>query len=544
MIGFFLWLAIALARAFYLQVLSPVESMVSVRTEKIQAQRGKIYDKKGYLLATNRKKFILYLDKNKTSKPEAFVKDLSEILELDEATISARISRYKVWVPISRNVSLEKRKKLEERLDEKALVFEERFERFYPESSLSAYLTGFVGKDKNGYPKGYFGLEGFYDNILKGLEGIFKTERGGRGIPLLFGTQEIIEPEDGADLYLGIEKGIQQIVKKRLKDAVERYGASMGCVLVAKVESMQILSLSCLPDYDPNSYWEASPEAYVNPAISAVFEPGSIFKPLIVAAALQEGKIKPGDKVLEDAPVRIADSVIRTWDNKYEGEISITRVLQRSSNVGMVRIGERLGKENIFKYLKSYGFYEKTGIDLQGEAKAVIKPERDWYPVDFATVTFGQGIAITPIQMLTAFAAVVNDGRLMKPYVVEKIVQSDKEQKIEPMEKRKILSDKTSRIIRQMLIKVVEGGEVKWDIPAGYTFGGKTGTAQIAVEGKYDPEKTFASFIGFFPAENPKIIAMTMLKEPTASPWGSETAAPLFFQIARDIIIYYNITAE
>jgi len=211
----------------------------------------------------------------------------------------------------------------------------------------------------------------------------------------------------------------------------------------------------------------------------------------------------------------------------------------------MVYVGEKLGKDALYSYLKKYGFGQLTGIDLQGEIAGYLKPKNEWYPIDFATVTFGQGIAVTPIQMIRAFASIINGGNLLKPYVVTKIISSDgKEKLIKPKKEGKVINAVTSEIIKKMLVEVVEGGEVKWARPKGYILGGKTGTAQIPIEGHYDPHKTIASFIGFGPAKDPTFLVLVILRQPKTSPWGSETAAPLFFEIAKELLIYYNIAPE
>jgi cell division protein FtsI/penicillin-binding protein 2 len=223
----------------------------------------------------------------------------------------------------------------------------------------------------------------------------------------------------------------------------------------------------------------------------------------------------------------------------------MTRILQKSSNVGMVYVGEKLGDQKLYDYLKKYGFGQPTGIDLQGEVSGYLKPKNSWYPIDFATVTFGQGIAVTPIQMIRAFASIINGGYLLRPYVVAKIRDQDgKEKIIKPQVERRIINEISSSIIKKMLIEVVEGGEVKWARPKGYTLGGKTGTAQIPIKGHYDPNKTIASFIGFGPVKEPKFLVLVILRQPKTSPWGSETAAPLFFEIAKEILIYYNIPPD
>ncbi len=539
-----IWTILILIRAFYIQVITAdFVGNTSLLTKRENPERGIIYDRDGEILAGNEKRYRLYVDKKIFKGEIDEINKIAEITGKEEASISARLKGKGVWVTVAKNLTVQQKEELE-KTEIKGLIFEEELRRFYPEASLSAHLLGFVGKNEDGEAVGYFGVEGYYDKSLRGLVGIMRSKRGGGGLPVLFGVQQIIEAEKGADIYLTIEKGLQQIVKQRLKEGIERYGAKLGCIIVANPSNLEVLALSCLPDFDPNEYYKYPPKFFVNYAIGNVYEPGSIFKPLIVAAALQEGVIKPGDKVDESGPVKVGGIEINTWDNKYEGMITITRVLERSSNVGMVRIGERLGKDNIWKYLKKYGFFEKTGIDLQGEVGSLIKPKKKWYPADYATVTFGQGIAVTPIQMVRAFASLVNGGYLYRPHVVYKISSAKGNNIFVKEEKKKILSEKTSKTIRLMLVQAVEKGLVKWKKPAGYSIGGKTGTAQIPIKGRYDPEKTLASFIGFFPMEDPKVLILVILKEPTASPWGSETAAPIFFKLVNDLIVYYNIVPE
>ncbi|MEX1052286.1 MAG: penicillin-binding protein 2, partial [Patescibacteria group bacterium] len=300
----------------------------------------------------------------------------------------------------------------------------------------------------------------------------------------------------------------------------------------------------CLPDYDLEKYYEFSDAFFLNNAISNLYEPGSTFKPFIMAAALEEKKLKPTDVYNEEGPIDIGKYTIRTWDNKYEGRISATRILEKSSNVGMVWVGEKLGDKNIISYLKKFGMDTATGIDLQGEAKPIFKTNNQWYPIDYATATFGQGIAVTPIQMITAFSSLINGGELIQPRIVKKIISGDSEKEVDKKVLRKTISVNTSEAIKKMLYSTVENGEYKWVKPEGYKIGGKTGTAQIPIAGSYEASKTIASFIGFAPINNPKFIALVVLREPKTSIYGSETAAPLFFDIAKDLFVYYNIGPE
>lgn len=530
-------------KLFYLQILSPlkVNKSLYLKTQKLLPERGRIYDSNQTPLVLNQNSYLLYLEPKKITDKLKLTKFLGEKLEIEEASLSAKIDETKDWISIVGGIDEEKKKEIEN-LKITGVGFNQEMKRFYPEASLSAHLLGFVGKNKDGENTGYFGLEGFYDKDLSGLPGLLDSERDILGRPIFLGIQNKVDAENGRDLILTLDKTVQEISKKRLLEGLERYQAKQGCVIIADPYKMAILSLICLPDYDLDKYYQFSENYFKNPAISDLYEPGSIFKPLIMAAAIEEKKVKPQDTYEEKGPLQVGEYQIKTWNDKYEGKISMTRILEKSSNVGMVYVGEKLGKNKIYQYLEKYGFGELTDIDLQGENSAYFKPKSNWYPIDFSTVTFGQGIALTPIQMIRAFASLINGGYLMKPYVVDRILSSNKETKIKPKIEKKVISNFTSEIIKKMLVSAIENAEAKWDQPSYYQIGGKTGTAQIAIQGHYDPSLTNASFIGFAPADKPKFIALVILKEPKTSPWGSETAAPIFFEITKDLIVYYGIT--
>jgi cell division protein FtsI/penicillin-binding protein 2 len=534
-----------IVKLFYLQLFHQSSSFLDnyLKTDKINPERGRVFDHNGQPLVLNQNSYLLYFEPKKIQDPRELSEKLAPILQIPVASIESKIDQSKVWVSFKSGI-IEDQKKAIDSLQIKGIGFQYQMKRYYPEASLSAHLAGFVGKNASGEDIGYFGLEGFYDKDLRGLPGFLETERDIIGRPIFIGTQERVNSENGRDLQLSIDKTVQEIIKRKLKQGLESYKAKQGCVIAADPDSMQIIGMACLPDYDNDQYYEFSEEYFKNPAISEVYEPGSIFKPLIMAAALEEKKVKPDDFYEEGGPVEISGYTIRTWNNKYEGRISMTRILEKSSNVGMVYIGERLGNDYIYQYLQKYGFGEITGVDLQGEATGYLKPKVGWYPIDYSTVTFGQGIAVTPIQMIRAFASIINGGKLLKPMVVEKINTSRGGKTIRSKVERIVIHEKTTQMIKKMLVSTVENGEVHWAKPKGYTIGGKTGTAQVPIQGRYDPSKTIASFVGFAPAENPKFITLVILREPQTSPWGSETAAPLFFDIAKELIVYYNITPD
>ncbi len=537
------YLAIVI-RLFFLQVVySPVNKSPYLKTTKIDPVRGRIYDRNNQPLVLNQNSYQLFLEPKKIDDKDKLTHLLSESLEVEEASISAKLDMSKYWLAIQGGLTQEQKDKID-KLNLKGVGFNYQTKRFYPEASLSAHLVGFLGKNDQSEDIGYLGLEGFYDRDLRGLPGFVETERDIIGRPILIGVQQRIESENGRDLILTIDKTVQEISKKKLSEGLELYKAKKGCVITADPKTMAILALVCLPDYDLEKYYLFSEDFYKNSAISDLYEPGSVFKPLIMAAALEEKKIKPDDTYNETGQVSVGEYSIKTWNDKYEGKISMTRILEKSSNVGMVYIGEKLGNKNIYNYLEKYGFSQLTDIDLQGEVSGYLKSRSNWYPIDYSTVTFGQGIAITPIQMIRAFASIINGGFLMKPYVVQKIISDNRVTEIKPKIEKRVVSSLTSEMIKKMLVSTVENAEAKWDRPKGYVIGGKTGTAQVPIKGHYDVSKTIASFIGFAPASDPKFLTFVVLYEPKTSPWGSETAAPLFFEIAKQLIVYYNISPD
>ena len=530
-----------IVRLFFIQCLRTSSiTQEYVRSKQTLPERGKIFDINGQPFVINTTTYLLFAEPKNIKDYEVATSKLHTILSVEEASISARLRVKGDWIPVQRGVTEAQRSKIAN-LKLAGFGFEEERKRFYPESSLSAHVLGFVGKTEKGNNIGYFGIEGFYEKDLAGLSGITSSERDLNNSPILFGVQDSIQAENGRDLYLTIDKAVEKIAKRRLQDAVERFQAKDGCVLIADPYTMEMKALVCLPDFDPDIYYKFSEDYYMNPSISSLYEPGSTFKPLVVAAAIEEKAIKADDTYKETGPISIGEYTIRTWNNSYEGTISITRILEKSSNVGMVHIGEKLGNKNLFTYIQRYGFGKKTNIDLQGETGGSLKEEKDWYPIDYATATFGQGIAVTPLQMIRAFSTVVNGGKLMVPHMVKYMASDTKRQEILPETETRVLSERTSEVLKKMLQSTVENGEIKWAKPKGYSVGGKTGTAQIPVKGSYDPTKTIASFIGFAPVEKPQFIMLVYLREPKASQWGSETAAPVFFEITKDLIVYYNM---
>ncbi|MCJ7826552.1 penicillin-binding protein 2, partial [Patescibacteria group bacterium] len=474
---------------------------------------------------------------------DEFAKRVGEIIEKDVASISGVLKEPgRVWVPLEHKVEKETVERLKS-LQEKGLGFEEEPKRYYPEASMAAHLLGFVGLDQNGMDRGYFGLEGFYDRELRGKEGSLEIEKDVAGDPILIGQTFRVEPQDGRDLILWIDRSVQAIAEKRLKEGVEKYGAKEGSVVIMDPKTGGILGMASFPSYDPRSYATSEKERYINPTVAGSYEPGSAFKVIIMGAGIDAGVITPQTEMDETGPVEVGGYTIRTWNNQYHGKITMTKVLEYSSNVGMVFVGKKLGREKLLSAIKNFGFGKPTDIDLEDESSPTIRPNKEWYEIDLSTASFGQGIAVTPIQMVRAVGALANGGVLMEPKVVKAI--QDKNGKIVPIPPKKlrqVVSKKTAEEVTEMMVASVDNGEAKWAKPQGYRIAGKTGTAQIPVSGHYDEKKTIASFVGFAPADDPKFVMLVTLRETTSSQWGSETAAPLFFNIAKDLFLYYGIS--
>jgi cell division protein FtsI/penicillin-binding protein 2 len=274
-----------------------------------------------------------------------------------------------------------------------------------------------------------------------------------------------------------------------------------------------------------------------------VYEPGSTFKVLTMSAALNEKLVKP-DTVCDicDQPYKVDKYLIRTWNDQYRKNSTLTDVLIHSDNVGMVFVAKKLGLDKFIDYLHRFGIGQMTGVDLQGEIAPSLRDK--WSEVDLDTAAFGQGLLVTPIQMVTAVSAIANQGRLMQAKLVEELIDSNREIMIEPKMINPVISEKTAQVMTEMMVAAVDKGEAQWAKPKGYRIAGKTGTAQVAIAGHYDTTKTIASFVGFAPADNPQFVMLTILQEPTSSPWGSETAAPLFFNIAKKLFVNLGISPD
>lgn len=517
---------------------------------KIDATRGNILFSDGSILASSNPVFSVYglpkvIDQNQKVKTAY---SLSKVLSYDPEEIDAmakdlinKLSQDLYWVILRKNITIAEKKQIED-LSLEGIGFQQGSNRFYPEGSSSAHLLGFLGSDERGTNKGYFGLEGFYDGELKGVSGMLKHEKDALGLPILIGNFFTTEARNGKDLVLSIDRSVQFIIEKELKAGLEKYGAKAASAVVMDPRTGEILALASFPNYDPAKYFDYPKQYYKNSVVADQYEPGSTFKVLVMASALNEDSVKADTHCdICSGPVSLGGFTIRTWDNKYRPDSTMKDVIVYSDNTGMVFTARKLGLEKFYSYIQNFGFGEPTGVDLQDESSPEIRSKSSWKEIDLATASFGQGIAVTPIQMVRAVAAIANGGNLMEPHVVKEIKDEKSSFVVKPELIRQVLNPSTAQIVKEIMVAAVEEGEARVFSPKGFRIAGKTGTAQIPVAGHYDSTKTIASFVGFAPADDPKFVMLVRYDEPSSSIFGSETAAPTFFNIARQLLLYYKI---
>lgn len=548
--GVVIFYAAIVVRLFYWQVVASDSLRVEAAKQYflqflLPSSRGAMKAFDGMPLVINTPAHLVYAAPQEIADKIMFSKKVAPILSLDEKELAQTLGLPgRVWVPLAHKVDTPTTEALKA-LQLKGLGFEKDTKRYYPESSMAAQLFGFVGSDQNGLDRGYFGLEGYYNRELKGKDGVLELEKDVKGAPIVIGEAKRVEPENGRNLVLWLDRTVQYSVERRLSEGIAKYGAKEGTVTVMDPKTGGILAMASYPSYDPRDFTHYDKSLYKNPIVASSYEPGSTFKVLVMSAALDNKVITPNTQADESGPVQVGEYLIRTWNNEYHGKLTMIKVLEHSSNVGMVAVSRLLGKDKLLGAIHGFGIGNLTGIDLEEEASPELRSDNQWREIDLATTSFGQGIAVTPIQMVRAVSALANDGALMEPHVVKQITD-DKGRTIDikPKKLRQVISPASAHIITEMMIAAVDNGEAKWAKPAGYRIAGKTGTAQIPVAGHYDDKKTIASFIGFAPADNPKFVMLVTLREPTSSPWGSETAAPLFFNIAKDLFAYYGIAPQ
>lgn len=458
------------------------------------------------------------------------------------ATLIERFSKKgDAWEPVVRNVD-------EDKLDEILALNIEGIDyvlvdgRSYPENNLGGHIFGFVGNAQDGAKVGNYGLEGYFDDFLAGENGFLDTQTDISGRWIGVGARHFKPAEDGGDLLLTIDRTIQFEVCKKLQEGVEAYQADGGSVVIIEPKTGRVMAMCSAPDFDPDIYNEVEDiSVYNNRAVYEAYEPGSVFKPLVMSAALDQGVVTPSTLVNDTGEEQIDEYTIRNSDLQAHGLVSMTQILELSLNTGMIQVMRLLGGRTMLSYIEDFGFGQTTGIELSAESSGTIDALYNDQEIYYATASYGQGITVTPLQLASAYAAVANGGLLMKPYIVEEMRHPDGTvdyTKPEPV--RNVISSKTATTISAMMVSVVENGHGGKAAVPGYYIAGKTGTAQVAKTSGagYQTGVTKATFVGFGPVEDPVFAMVVYLDHPRTSPWAESTAAPIFGEIA-DFLLHY-----
>ncbi len=553
-IVFFILLIIIILRLIKIQIIDfkkyqALAEGLRIFEKEVEAERGEIFIKEKdnkIPLAINTYSYTIYAIPNLISDPNQTAEKIANVLGIqpqlenkDFKEILEKVSKKNDWYEIlKKDLSLETVEKIKEKSIE-GIGFEREVKRFYPERNCFSHLLGFFGF-KNEKREGRYGIEEYYENVLSGKSGLIKGERAIGG-GLITTAKNIFEkPKDGASLILTIDRVVQIKSCEILEEAIEKHKAKSGTIIVVEPKTGEVLALCNWPNFDPNKYNEVKDIGiFSNSAISSQFEPGSLFKVITFAAALEEEKITPETTYEDKGFVKIGGYTIKNAGNKIYGKKTMREVLEKSINTGAIFVAQKIGMETFKNYVKKFGFGEKTGIDLPNEIRGNLRNLDEKKEIYLATASFGQGIAVTPIQMVMSFAAIANNGKLMRPYIVKEIVFKDYSLKNEPKEIRQVISPKTAEILKDLLISVVKNGWGRRAAVSGYLVAGKTGTAEVPYLKGYSGE-TVHSFVGFAPADNPKFVALVKLDSPKEL-FSDRTAAPAFGKLADFLLKYYQI---
>ncbi len=532
-------------RLFALQVVEATE--LSKRAERqheksvaLEGERGTIFDRQGRILATDVEVPSIYAIPSLIRDRGAVSPDLARVLQSDARTIRKRLEGNKNFVWIERKVSPAVARSVMDLGVEGIGVLNES-QRFYPKRNLMGHLLGFAGMDNHGLE----GIELKYDPLLRGEKGWAVVERDAFGHSIFQKGLDSIAPSRGNDLVLTIDEVIQHIAETELDAAMEQTLAADASVIVMDPKTGEILAMAVRPEFNPNRIEFQHPDQWRNRAVTDPYEPGSTFKIVTASAALEEGVASPGDIFYcEEGKMAVAGGVIR--DHEKEGYLTFREVIQKSSNIGMIKIAMRMNDERLYRYIRAFGFGEKTGIDLEGEAPGLIRDPRSWSGRSLASISIGQEVAATPLQVITAVSAIANGGMLMRPHLVSEIRDAEGRviKAFPPEVRRQAVSPETAGKMMSILEGTVSknGTGEKAAIP-GYRVAGKTGTAQKIdpATKRYSMQDTVSSFVGIVPAEDPRIVVLVVIDSPRGVAWGGTVAAPVFKNVAEQVLRYLGI---
>lgn len=513
--------------------------------QEITGERGEIFiqNKNGNIfpLAVNHSWYFIYISPKEIENKEETSNILSNILSIDKEIILKKINKTNSYEELKEKLT-EKEINEIENLKIKGIYISSKKGRFYPNNSFASKIIGFV--DKNG--EGKYGLEGKYEELLSGEKGLIKGNRTRQGILLNEDKNSI---DKGSNLLLTIDYNIQSEAEKILQESIEEFNAGNGQIIVMDPRTGRILALADYPNFNPNEYGQYSDnlEIFINSATQKLFEPGSIFKALTMAIAINEGKVTPETTYIDEGFVKAKGITIYNYGKRVHGEQTMANVLEKSINTGIVYAMREIGNEVFLNYIEKFGIFRNTNIDLP-ETFSINKELKKGYEINYVTASFGQGIELTPIQIIKAFSAIVNDGKMVTPFIIEKTFKNFVLEETEIIQ-TPVISKETAETMTKMLVNVIESSYSRKAKIDGYWVGGKTGTAQISNSALeidspgYSDTATYQSFIGFAPAYNPEFLILVKLFNPETKS-AESSAAPTFKKIAKYIIDYYQIPPD
>ncbi len=543
---FLLALVCLLARLAFLQVFN--SSSLSLKQQnqsraiiEMQPARGRILERNGRELALDVRLDSLYAVSREIKAKEKVADKLTRILAMDRSEILDRLNRDKLFVWIARKISSAKSQSIQ-RLKEPGLGFVKESLRMYPKGETACHLVGFTDIDNDGLE----GVELHYNSFLKGVPGWRLAQKDAKQRELISKEIEMVPPVDGYNIHLTLDEVIQSLAEKELAATCKKYNALGGSVVVIEPKTGDILAMANYPSYDLNRSKHSAPESRRNRAITDLFEPGSVFKVVTLAAILQNRAFSLDEKFnCESGAWAVAGKVLH--DHTGHGVMSFREIIEKSSNIGTVKGAMRLGDNKLYKTIRAFGFGDKTGVGLAGEVSGILPNPKSWSRSSIINIPIGQGVAVTPIQLAGAMAAIANDGMLMKPRILTSI--DDQEGRViknfPPEAVRQVISKEASLQIRSVLEGAVSRGTGKKAAVPGFKAAGKTGTAQkVLPNGTYSQDQFFASFIGFVPYDEPKVVIVVSVDQPHPAHFGGVVAAPAFSRIASGILAYWQISQD
>jgi len=504
--------------------------------ETFVPERGSIFDNNGYVLSAVRTLADIDVSPNVLTSTETLAELLAPLFGEPRDELLAKLDPESAYVSLRKGASWEAARTVQS-WEIRGVQVQPFSTRVYPHRSLAAAVLGFVNAEGNAY----YGVEAKWDLVLRGSPGTRTPQRDSLGS--LF--YQVEAPRHGADLYLTVDRRAQAKVERILAEAVQTNEAHKGTAIVMEPRSGAILAMAVCPSYDPNLRDVEDFGVFVNLAISEQYEPGSVFKIVTVAAGLDAGIITPDSTYDDRGEIVVGGEVIRNSDNSAHGKTGIQDLLAHSLNVGAAEISTRLGAYSFYEYVRRFGFNELTEVDLDGEVPGNVRfpGDREWHESDLGTNSFGQGLAVTPLQMVCAVAAVANDGVMMRPHVVDRIVDGHSVTPVEPQAVRRVISAEAAQQVTDMLVYAVETILSRASVE-GYQVAGKSGTSEVPTLTGYDPEETIASFAGYVPADDPRFAILVVLDRPQKQHWGLQAAAPAFRQIAEELLALYTVPRD